>query len=259
MMYCFYIMFDGKKIVLFLNNLNFVKGVDGEVIFILWDDVEIYFYEFGYVFYFLVFDVEYLFLYFGVCDYIEFQFQLLECWLIIDEVINNYLVYYEIGELILVELVEKIKKVLIFNEGFKIIEYMVFVIMDLKYYIIDFSKIDFDIFECEEFKKFGMLEEIVMCYCLFYFGYVFLGEGYVVVYYGYMWVEVFIVDVVEVFMEVLGGFYDKEVGDCLVKYLFVVCNVMDLVEVYCKFCGCDVKVDVLMCDCGFFIFKESKE
>lgn len=102
-----------------------------------------------------------------------------------------------------------------------------------------------------------MFEEIVMCYCLLYFGYVFFSEGYVVVYYGYMWVEVFIVDVVEVFMEVSGGFYDEEVGECLVKYLFLVWNVMDFVEVYCKFWGCDVKVDVFMCDRGFF-FLENK-
>lgn len=70
--YCFYIIFDGKKIVLLLNNLNFVKGVEGEVIFIFWDDVEIYFYEFGYVFYFFFVNVKYLLLYFGVWDYIEF-------------------------------------------------------------------------------------------------------------------------------------------------------------------------------------------
>lgn len=88
MIYCSYIIYDGVKIVLFFNNLNFVKGLEGELMLILWDDVEIYFYEFGYVLYFLLVIVKYLMFYFGVCDYMEFQLQLFECWLIIDEVVD---------------------------------------------------------------------------------------------------------------------------------------------------------------------------
>jgi len=56
-----------------------------------------------------------------------------------------------------------------------------------------------------------------------------------------------------------GGFYDKEVGDRLVKYLFAVRNAMDPAEAYRKFRGRDAKVDALMRDRGFPIPKESKE
>jgi peptidyl-dipeptidase Dcp len=132
-------------------------------------------------------------------------------------------------------------------------------IMDLKYHTTDPSKIDPDTFEREELKKLGMPEEIVMRHRSPHFGHVFSGEGYAAAYYGYMWAEVLTADAAEAFMEAPGGFYDKEVGDRLVKYLFAVRNAMDPAEAYRKFRGRDAKVDALMRDRGFPIPKESKE
>ncbi len=254
-----YTTFDGKKTVLSSNNSNFVKGADGEATLISWDDAETYFHEFGHALHFLASDVEYPSSHSGVRDYTEFQSQLLERWLTTDEVINNYLVHHETGEPIPAELVEKIKKASTFNEGFKTTEYMASAIMDLKYHTTDPSKIDPDTFEREELKKLGMPEEIVMRHRSPHFGHVFSGEGYAAAYYGYMWAEVLTADAAEAFMEAPGGFYDKEVGDRLVKYLFAVRNAMDPAEAYRKFRGRDAKVDALMRDRGFPIPKESKE
>ena len=246
-----YTTFDGKKTVLSSNNSNFVKGAEGEATLISWDDAETYFHEFGHALHFLSANVKYPSSHSGVRDYTEFQSQLLERWLTTDEVINQFLVHHETGEPIPAQLVEKIKKASTFNEGFKTTEYMASAIMDLKYHTTDPSKIDPDTFEREQLKQLDMPEEVVMRHRSPHFGHVFSSEGYAAAYYGYMWAEVLTADAAEAFLEAPGGFYDKEVGARLVKYLFSVRNAMDPAEAYRKFRGRDAKVDALMRDRGF--------
>lgn len=251
--------FDGKETVLSSNNSNFVKGAEGEPTLISWDDAETYFHEFGHALHFLSADVVYPSSHSGVRDYTEFQSQLLERWLTTDEVINNYLVHYQTGEPIPAELVEKIKRAATFNEGFKTTEYMASAIMDLKYHTTDPENIDPDSFEKEELKKLDMPEEIVMRHRSPQFGHVFSGEGYAAAYYGYMWAEVLTADAAEAFVEAPGGFYDEEVADKLVKYLFSVRNAMEPAEAYRKFRGREAKVDALMRDRGFPLPEEQKQ
>ena len=246
-----YTTFDGKKTVLSSNNSNFVKGAEGEATLISWDDAETYFHEFGHALHFLSANVKYPSSHSGVRDYTEFQSQLLERWLTTDEVINQFLVHHETGEPIPAQLVEKIKKASTFNEGFKTTEYMASAIMDLKYHTTDPSKIDPDTFEREQLEQLDMPEEIVMRHRSPHFGHVFSSEGYAAAYYGYMWAEVLTADAAEAFMEAPGGFYDEELGERLVKYLFSVRNAMDPAEAYRKFRGRDAKVDALMRDRGF--------
>ncbi|GGW78477.1 M3 family metallopeptidase [Alteromonas halophila] len=249
--------FDGKETVLASNNSNFVEGPEGEPTLISWDDAETYFHEFGHALHFLSADVEYPTSHSGVRDYTEFQSQLLERWLTTDEVIDNYLVHYETGEPIPDELVGKIKKASTFNEGFKTTEYMASAIMDLKYHTTDPENIEPDTFEREELQKLDMPEEIVMRHRTPHFGHVFSGEGYAAAYYGYMWAEVLTADASEAFQNAPGGFYDEELSERLVKYLFSVRNAMDPAEAYRKFRGRDAKVDALMRDRGFPVPGES--
>lgn len=247
--------FDGKKTVLASNNSNFVKGAEGEPTLISWDDAETYFHEFGHALHFLSATVAYPTSHSGVRDYTEFQSQLLERWLTTDEVINNYLVHYKTGEPIPADLVAKIKKAATFNEGFKTTEYLASAIMDLLYHTTDPATIEPQTFEKEQLTKLGMPEALVMRHRSTQFGHVFSGEGYSSGYYGYMWAEVLTSDAAEAFAEAPGGFYDKEVGEKLVKYLFSVRNAMDPAEAYRLFRGRDAKVEALMRDRGFPISK----
>ncbi|MFQ3248498.1 MAG: peptidyl-dipeptidase Dcp [Glaciecola sp.] len=246
-----YTTFDGKQTVLSSNNSNFVKGADGEPTLISWDDAETYFHEFGHALHFLSANVAYPSSHSGVRDYTEFQSQLLERWLTTDEVINNYLVHYKTGEPIPKELVAKINNASTFNEGFKTTEYMASAIMDLLYHTTDPALIDPDKFERDELTRLGMPEEVVMRHKTTQFGHIFSGEGYAAAYYGYMWAEVLTSDAAEAFAEAPGGFYDKEVSDRLVKYLFSIRNAMPPEEAYRKFRGRDAKVEALMRDRGF--------
>ncbi|MBU2878577.1 M3 family metallopeptidase [Aliiglaciecola sp. 3_MG-2023] len=246
-----YTTFDGKKTVLSSNNSNFVKGPEGEPTLISWDDAETYFHEFGHALHFLSAKVVYPTSHSGVRDYTEFQSQLLERWLITDEVINNYLVHYKTGEPIPQELVAKIKKASTFNEGFKTTEYMASAIMDLLYHTTDPAAIDPQKFEQEQLVKLGMPEEMVMRHRSTQFGHIFSSEGYASSYYGYMWAEVLTSDAAEAFAEAPGGFYDKELSEKLVKHLFAIRNAMDPAEAYRLFRGRDANVEALMRDRGF--------
>lgn len=243
--------FDGKQTVLSSNNSNFVKGAEGEPSLISWDDAETYFHEFGHALHFLSANVAYPTSHSGVRDYTEFQSQLLERWLTTDEVIDNYLVHYKTGEPIPAELVAKIKQAATFNEGFKTTEYMASAIMDLLYHTTDPELIEPQKFEQEQLAALGMPKQIPMRHRSTHFGHIFSGEGYSSGYYGYMWAEVLTSDAAEAFAGAPGGFYDKEMSEKLVKYLFAVRNAMPPEEAYRKFRGRDAKVEALMRDRGF--------
>lgn len=250
-MYRSYTTFDGEKSVLSSNNSNFVKAPEGQATLISWDDATTYFHEFGHALHFLAATVKYPTSHSGVRDYTEFQSQLLERWLVTDEVINQFLVHHETGEAIPQKLVAKIKAASTFNEGFGTTEYMASAIMDLLYHTTDPAEINPDSFEREQLTALGMPEEIVMRHRSPHFGHVFSSEGYAAAYYGYMWSEVLTSDAAEAFAEAPGGFYDEEMSERLVKYLFSVRNAMEPAEAYRKFRGRDAKVEALMRDRGF--------
>ncbi|MEE4246876.1 MAG: M3 family metallopeptidase [Kangiellaceae bacterium] len=242
---------DGKTNVLSSNNSNFIKPAPGEAVLVSWDDATTFFHEFGHALHALSSNVDYPSLNGGVRDYTEFQSQLLERWLLTDEVINNYLVHYKTGEAMPAELIAKIKKAATFNEGFRTTEYLASALIDLMLHTTDPTDIDPDKFEREELAKLGMPSEIVMRHRTPHFGHVFSGEGYSAGYYGYMWADVLTSDAAEAFREAPGGFYDKDVAAKLVKHLFAVRNSVDPADAFRAFRGRDAKVEALMRDRGF--------
>lgn len=242
---------EGGQTVLCSNNSNFIEGAPGEPVLISWSDAETLFHEFGHALHYLSSDVVYPRLNGGVRDYTEFQSQLLERWLLTDEVIENYLVHYRTGEPIPAELVAKIKKAAKFNQGFETTEYLASAIMDMKYHTMDPTGLDPDRFERKALEELDMPEEIVMRHRTPHFGHIFSGEGYAAGYYGYMWADVLTSDAAEAFAEAPGGFYDDELADRLVKHLFSVRNAVDPAVAYRQFRGRDARIDALMRDKGF--------
>ena len=248
--------FDGKKNVLASNNSNFVKPAPGEALLVSWDDATTFFHEFGHALHFFSSNVKYPTLNGGVRDYTEFQSQLLERWLSTDEVINQFLVHNKTGEPMPDALVTKIKKAATFNQGFSTTEYLASAIMDMKFHLADPADIDVDKFERETLASLKMPKELPMRHRTPHFGHVFSGEGYATAYYGYMWADVLTSDASEAFAEAPGGFYDKEMAEKLVKYLFAPRNSVDPAEAYRMFRGRDAKIEALMRDRGFPVTTE---
>ena len=243
--------FDAKKTVLASNNSNFVKPAAGEALLVSWDDATTFFHEFGHSLHFFSSNVKYPTLNGGVRDYTEFQSQLLERWLSTDEVINQFLVHYKTGAIIPQELVVKIKKAATFNQGFGTTEYLASALMDMKLHLADPENIDIDTFERQTLAELKMPSELPMRHRTPHFGHVFSGEGYATAYYGYMWADVLTADAAEAFQEAPGGFYDKELANRLVKYLFEPRNSIDPEKAYRMFRGRDAKIEALMRDRGF--------
>ncbi len=242
---------DGKITPLVSNNSNFSKGPPGQPVLISWDDAETYFHEFGHALHYLSANVAYPTLNTGLRDYTEFQSQLLENWLATDRVINQYLVHHKTGEPIPDELVAKIKRAKTFNEGFKTTEALASALIDMKLHTADPEGLDPQAFERETLAELGLPEELVMRHRTTHFGHIFSGESYAAGYYGYTWAEVLTADAAEAFAEAPGGFYDPELAEKLVKYLFAPRNAMDPAEAYRAFRGRDAEVDALLRSKGF--------
>ena len=243
--------FDGKKTVLASNNSNFIKAAPGEAVLVSWDDATTFFHEFGHALHFFSSNVKYPTLNGGVRDYTEFQSQLLERWLSTDEVISQYLVHHETGEVIPKALVEKIKKAATFNQGFGTTEYLASALMDMKLHLADPEGMDVGDFEKETLAALDMPKELPMRHRTPHFGHVFSGEGYATAYYGYMWADVLTADAAEAFTESKGGFYDEDMANKLVKYLFAPRNAIDPAKAYRLFRGRDAQIEALMRDRGF--------
>lgn len=243
--------YKGKQTVLASNNSNFSKGKPGEPVLISWDDARTYFHEFGHALHALSANVEYPTLNSGVRDYTEFQSQLLERWITTDKVIDQFLVHYQTGEPIPAELVAKINKAATFNQGFDTTEYLASALMDMKYHTTVPEGIDPQAFERDTLAALNMPEELVMRHRSTQFAHIFSGESYAAGYYGYLWADVLAADAAEAFAEAPGGFYDEQVGQKLVDYLFSVRNAMDPAEAYRAFRGRDAEIDALLRARGF--------
>ena len=248
--------FDGLQTVLASNNSNFIKGAPDAPVLISWDDARTYFHEFGHALHSLSSIVAYPTLNNGVRDYTEFQSQLLERWLLTDEVINKFLVHHQTGKPIPPALVAKIKNAATFNQGFITTEYLASALMDMRYHTVDpkgpnNQGIDPDAFEKKTLAELGMPEQIVMRHRSPQFTHVFSGEGYSAGYYGYLWADVLTSDAAEAFADAPGGYYDKAMAKRLVDNLFAPRNSIDPADAYRAFRGRDATIDALMRYRGF--------
>lgn len=243
--------FDVPVSVLGSNNSNFIKAAPGEPTLVSWDDATTLFHEFGHPLHYFSSTVDYPSLNGGVRDYIELQSQLLERWLLTDEVVGGYLVHHETGEAMPPELVARIRNASTFNQGFATTEYLACALMDMRFHTIDPTRLDPATFEREVLADLGMPDQIVMRHRSPQFSHIFSSEGYAAGYYGYMWADVLTADAAEAFAEAPGGFYDKDLAKKLVDYLFAVRNAVDPAEAYRAFRGRDATIDALMRDRGF--------
>lgn len=243
--------FDGERTVLASNNSNFMQGAPNEPVLISWDDAETLFHEFGHALHLLSSNVAYPTLNGGVRDYTEFQSQLLERWLLTDEVIDNYLVHHQSGEPIPDELVTKIKTAKTFNQGFATTEYLASALLDMRYHTVDPAGLDPVAFERDTLAQLGMPEQLPMRHRSPHFGHIFSGESYAAGYYGYLWADVLTADTAEAFAAAPGGYYDQDLAGQLVRHLFAVRNSVDPAQAYRAFRGRDAGMEALMRDRGF--------
>jgi peptidyl-dipeptidase Dcp len=248
----------GAHAAIVSNNSNFVKGKAGEPILISWDDASTMFHEFGHALHEMNSNVTYPSLA-GTntaTDFVEFPSQLNENWLPTKEVLKRFLVNAK-GEPMPDELAARIEKASTFNQGFKVGEYLIAALVDMKLHLAGDRKIDPDAFERETTKELGMPDEIVMRHRTPQFGHIFSSDDYSAGYYSYLWSEVLDHDAFEAFTEA-GGPYDKAVAKRLHDTIMSVGGTVDPAVAYRNFRGRDPKIDGYLRSKGFPLPEQAK-
>lgn len=234
------------------NNSNFVKGAEGEVVLISWDDADTMFHEFGHALHGLCSKVRYP-SQSGTSvarDYVEFPSQLNEHWLMTPEVLNQYAVHYQTGESLPQELIEKIEQTATFNQGFQTVEYLASALVDMKLHLAGNEAIDPDAFERKTLEELGMPKEIPMRHRTPHFLHLFADDGYSAGYYSYLWSDTLTADAAEVFEEA-GSYYDPDISQRLHEHIMSVGDTIDPAQGFRQFRGRDVDTSALMRKRGF--------
>lgn len=239
---------DGNNIRPVIVNIgNFNKPTEDKPSLLTIDQVETMFHEFGHALHGLLSQCTYRSLS-GTSvkrDFVELPSQINENWAFQSEVLATYAFHYKTGEVIPASLVEKIKAVENFNQGFSTGELCAASILDMMWYELDSVEgIDVNEFEKEACRKMGLIDEIVPRYRSTYFNHIFGSSGYSAGYYGYLWAEVLDKDAFELFLQ--NGIFDEATAMSFRRNILEKGGSDDPMELYKRFRGAEPDAGALL-------------
>ena len=177
-------------------------------------------------------------------DSVELPSQIMEHWAFTPELLAVYAKHYKTGEVIPAELVEKLEKSSLFNQGFVTAEYLAASILDMAWHTLpDATGIDVRKFESDAMAGIGLIPEIVPRYRSPYFSHIFSG-GYSAGYYVYIWAEVLDCDAFEAFKE--KGIFDRETALSFRKNILEPFGTEDPMTQYVRFRGKEPGIEPLL-------------
>ena len=225
---------------------NFSKPTNDTPSLLNYDEVETLFHEFGHALHGLLSKCNYEYLS-GTSvtrDFVELPSQIMENWAVQPEVLRLFAFHYKSGEVIPNELIEKIERASLFNQGFKAIEYLAASFLDMDYHELAEPK-DFEVneFESNSLNKIGMIDEIVVRYRSTYFNHIF-NFGYDAGYYSYIWAEVLDADAFELFKQ--KGLFDRATAESFRKDILERGRTEDPMVLYKKFRGAEPSIVPLL-------------
>lgn len=237
----------GKNIhPIITNNGNFSKPTGDKPALLTFEEVSTLFHEFGHALHGLLSDCTYDRLS-GTSvprDFVELPSQIMENWASEPEVLKTYAKHYETGEPIPDELIEKIKKVGHFNQGFITGEYLAASFLDMDWHTLTEAKEQGVFkFENKSLNKIGLIPEIISRYRSFYFQHIFSG-GYSSGYYSYIWAEVLDKDAFQAFKET--SLFDRETARSFRENIISRGGTEDPMVLYKRFRGAEPKIDGLL-------------
>lgn len=143
-------------------------------------------------------------------DFVELPSQIMENWCYEPEALALFAYHYETGEMIPMELVNKIKESASFQEGIATMRQLSFGLLDMGWHGQDPTNItDIKAFETEQFAATQLYPDVKENAMSTAFSHIFQG-GYSSGYYSYKWAEVLDADAFEYFQE--KGIFNKEVA-----------------------------------------------
>jgi len=239
---------DGKNITPLMTNVfNLSKPTTEKPALLSLDEVETIFHEFGHALHGLFSDGTYPRLT-GTSvarDFVELPSQIMENWALEPEVLKSYAFHYETGEPISDELIDKIRKASLFNQGFATVEYLAASYMDMDWHTLTTSRPIEDVleFEDESLGRIGLIPEIISRYRTPYFRHIFTS-GYSAGYYSYIWAEVLDADAFQAFKET--DLFNRELAQSFRKNILARGGSEEPMVLYKRFRGREPSIEPLL-------------
>lgn len=230
----------GTKPVIY-NVANFTKPAPGQPALISFDDVTTMFHEFGHALHGLFAAQTYPTLS-GTSvarDFVEFPSQFNENWALDPKILPHYAVNYKTGQAIPQELVDKIKRSRVFNQGYENGEVLEAARLDLDWHSLsaDAPRQNVDQFEAQSLANSGFdTKDVPPRYRSSYFLHIW-SNGYSAGYYAYPWTRMLAQDAFNWF-ETHGGL-TRQNGQRFRDMVLSRGNTEDYAEMYRAFTGHD--------------------
>ncbi len=220
-----------------VNVCNFTKPTETKPSLLTFNEVTTLFHEFGHGLHGMLANTNYPSLS-GTSvfrDFVELPSQMLENWCYEKEALELFAFHYETGEVIPLELIEKIKASANFMEATRMMRQLSFGAVDMAWHSTNPSEIknvkDFETAAMAETKLYPSLENA--CFSTA-FSHIFQG-GYASGYYSYKWAEVLDADAFEYFQK--NGIFNKEIGTKFKEHILSKGGSEHPMELYKKFRG----------------------
>jgi peptidyl-dipeptidase Dcp len=237
----------GKNITPVVSTVfNFSKPSGDKPALLNFDEVSTLFHEFGHALHGLLSKCTYYKLS-GTAtprDFVELPSQIMENWALQPEVMKSYALHYQTGEPISDELIKKIEKSSLFNQGFVTVEYLAASFLDMDWHTLG-SPFTGDVnqFEKESLEGISLIPQIVVRYRSTYFNHIFSGE-YSAGYYSYIWAEVLDSDAFEAFGET--SLFDPATAKAFRENILEKGGTEDPMTLYIRFRGKEPSIEPLL-------------
>lgn len=225
---------------------NFTKPTKSKPSLLTFNEVTTLFHEFGHALHGMLANTTYPSLS-GTSvywDFVELPSQVLENWCYEEETLKLFATHYETGEVIPMDLIEKIKASATFHEGMQTLRQLSFGMLDMSWHGVDPTKItDVKVHEVEAFGETQLYPDVEENCMSTAFAHIFQG-GYSSGYYSYKWAEVLDADAFEYFKE--EGIFNKTAADKFKTYVLSQGGTEDPMTLYKKFRGHEPKPEALL-------------
>ncbi|MDX1278771.1 M3 family metallopeptidase [Oceanihabitans sediminis] len=225
---------------------NFTKPTKSKPSLLTFSEVTTLFHEFGHALHGMLANTNYPSLS-GTSvywDFVELPSQVLENWCYEKEALELFAKHYETGEVIPMELIQKIKESATFHEGMQTLRQLSFGLLDMSWHAQDPSGItNVKAHEKESFSNTRLYPDIAENCMSTAFSHIFQG-GYSSGYYSYKWAEVLDADAFEYFKE--EGIFNKTVASKFKENVLSKGGTENPMTLYKRFRGQEPKPEALL-------------
>ncbi|MBD0834290.1 M3 family metallopeptidase [Aestuariibaculum suncheonense] len=226
---------------------NFTKPTKSKPSLLTFNEVTTFFHEFGHALHGMLANTTYPSLS-GTSvfwDFVELPSQVMENWCYEKEALELFATHYETGEVIPMELVEKIKESATFHEGMQTLRQLSFGLLDMSWHGGDSPENITSVkdFETQAFENTKLYPDVPENCMSTSFSHIFQG-GYSSGYYSYKWAEVLDADAFEYFKE--EGIFNPEVAKKFKDHVLSQGGTEDPMILYKRFRGKEPQPEALL-------------